>query len=38
MIHIRNNALEGSVRKLLEGLNKLQGTNLIFNHDVDQDT
>ena len=34
----RNIVLEQSVRKILEGLNELHGTNLILISDVDQDT
>ena len=37
-IHKRNTALERSVRKLLEGLNKFYGTNLVINYVVDRDT
>ena len=36
-IHKRSNALERSVRKLLEGLNMFDGTNLTLISDVDQD-
>ena len=36
-IHKRSTDLEQSVRKLLESLNKLHGTNLTFDSNVDQD-
>ena len=36
-IHKRSTALERSVRKLLEGLNIFDGTNLTLISDVDQD-
>ena len=37
MIHKRSIPLERSVRKLLEGLNIFDGTNLTLIFDVDQD-
>ena len=37
-IHKRSTALEQSVRKLLEGLNIFEGTNLTLSSDVDQNT
>ena len=37
-IHKRITALERSVRKLLEGSNMFDGTNLTLIADVDQDT
>ena len=37
MLHKRSTALERSVKKILEGLNRFHGANLTFNSDVDQD-
>ena len=37
-IHKRSTALGRSLKKLLEGLNMFNGTNLTLNFDVDQDT
>ena len=36
MIHKRSTALKWSIRKLPEGLNMFDGTNLILISDVDQ--
>ena len=38
MIHKRSTALERSVRKLLQGLNMFDSTNLTLISDLDQDT
>ena len=39
MMHKRSTALEQSVKNiLLEGLNRVHGTNLTLSSDVDQDT